>query len=498
MKKLYYLIVLTLILGLVLEQSEVSYLTKHTADDPYTTPLMAGQHDEVGTVSVWNDDTNLCVRYQLSNDALAEGWFLTETHFAVAGGVEYENGDIVPPTPEAIPQKNGNPPPGQFPYGDDNLGVYDNGNLIGGPDFYQECVLLSKLGVVSGDEVYIAAHAVVCKLSDVITATLVSRAETQYAGYTTVNPSSDPLNLLSYTPGVWSDAVDLMSPHSSWYDESSNPFSGASWISYAEPCKDLDYWEDHYRLFKDSFEILAGAVNCQGKLWMSADNDAIAYLDDAINVVGEIEHVYTTISGSSNPFKSPHYYEFTPDEGWNTLYFVVRNWAWGAANSTGLLYKMDYEYQLLECETAWAAGFDFPGNNWATYFAYTVPLHQIEVFAVSSIPVEKVLDVGNYKFVVSGTAFAGGEYTEDIEFDAKYSITHSDSGDTWTDTVSGYESYGEELLDLQVNGISLEWGDYNVDHIYECSWTGGGVVQFCIKDIYYPNNTGYLTVEIYK
>jgi hypothetical protein len=150
------------------------------------------------------------------------------------------------------------------------------------------------------------------------------------------------------------------------------------------------------------------------------------------------------------------------------------------------------------CETAWGDGEDFPGKNWATYFTYIVPLHQIEVFAVSSEPVEINLDSGSYKFVVSGTAFAGGKYTEDIEFDAKYSITHSDSGDTWTDEVSGYESHGSKLLDLQVDGISVDWGIFNDDHIYEYLWTGGGVVEFCIYDIYYPNNTGYLTVEIYK
>ena len=392
MKKLSYLIALTLILGLVLtgcllsnvgqvpttEQSGITYLTKHTEELPFFTDLIADGRDlaiDVGDVLVWNDDTNLCVKYQLSDDAIAEGWFLTETHFAVAGGVNYEGINIVPPTPEVIPQtKKFNPIPGHFDYGDDNLGVYDNGNLIGGPDFYKEGLSLLKLGVESGEEVYIAAHAVVCKLSDVMTAPLVSGTDTQCAGYTTTDPPLAPLAPSNYSLGTWSYAVDLSGPHpGAWYNENTPPFSGAFWISSAVS-REGSGLDDQYRLFRDMFEIPAGAVNRQGKLWMSADNDAIAYLDDATNVVGEIEDVYTNSpSGNISPFNEAHYYEFTPGEGWNTLYFVVRNWGWSGGNPTGLLYKMDYQYQLLECcETAWAAGFDFPGKNWATYFTYAV------------------------------------------------------------------------------------------------------------------------------
>jgi len=108
------------------------------------------------------------------------------------------------------------------------------------------------------------------------------------------------------------------------------------------------------------------------------------------------------------------------------------------------------------------------------------------------------LGVG-YTLVATGTAFAGGKYTEDIEFDAKYSITHSKVGDTWTDSVTDYESWGSTLLDLFVNGDPGGWGVFNADHQYECTIIGNGFqVELWIYDIYYPNNVGSLTVDIYE
>jgi hypothetical protein len=64
-----------------------------------TATLYAGRNQVAGTVKVWNDHDRLYVKYSLTGN-----WFITESHVAVAASL---NG---------IPQKNGNPPPGQFPY----------------------------------------------------------------------------------------------------------------------------------------------------------------------------------------------------------------------------------------------------------------------------------------------------------------------------------------------------------------------------------------------
>jgi predicted ribosomally synthesized peptide with SipW-like signal peptide len=105
------------------------------------------------------------------------------------------------------------------------------------------------------------------------------------------------------------------------------------------------------------------------------------------------------------------------------------------------------------------------------------------------------IDGAQYKIKASTTANAG----DTIDFDAKYSITHRIDGDDWTDVVSGYESHGPTLLDLMVNGSFVDWGAYNSSHEYWHQVTGdGNLFSFKIYDIYYPNNTGSLIVEIYK
>ena len=90
--------------------------------------LIAGQFENVGSVTVSYDGANLCVTYETEGD-----WELVETHFTIAT------------SPGDIPQtKKGNPIPGHFLYGDDELGKYDpiEGNLEGGEVIYVECIEL--------------------------------------------------------------------------------------------------------------------------------------------------------------------------------------------------------------------------------------------------------------------------------------------------------------------------------------------------------------------
>lgn len=63
-------------------------------------PLFAGQTEQIGVVTVTNTTTDLIVTYNLD-----EGWFMNESHVAVAADVT------------GIPQtKKGNAIPGQFAY----------------------------------------------------------------------------------------------------------------------------------------------------------------------------------------------------------------------------------------------------------------------------------------------------------------------------------------------------------------------------------------------
>lgn len=105
--------------------------------DITTVTLVAGQHIESGTVTVWNDATNLYVKY-----ATTGGWYLAETHVAVAT------------TLDGIPQKNGNAAPGQFPY-----------KTIHDPVVTEYTYVIPLAPYVAGTQLFVATHASVVLLN---------------------------------------------------------------------------------------------------------------------------------------------------------------------------------------------------------------------------------------------------------------------------------------------------------------------------------------------
>jgi len=157
MKKILVIMVPVAILGLLFAgcanfsnittpgttQEGFSYIAKGgpTEDEADSFPLYAGQDMLVGEVLVWDDGETLCIKYQLSDYAIDDGWLIYETHLAVADDLS------------GIPtNRPGNPIPGLFPYGDDNLE---------GVESYEECISFKELEIVCDDVIVIAAHAVV-------------------------------------------------------------------------------------------------------------------------------------------------------------------------------------------------------------------------------------------------------------------------------------------------------------------------------------------------
>jgi hypothetical protein len=160
MKKLLFLVVAVLAIGLVFAGcskianitapgnttgEEFPSLIKGSEIEPEEIDLLAGQNTMVGKILVWNDniDEKLCIEYQLNEASLVEGWLIYETHLVVTSSLN-----------EIAQTEKGNPIPGQFPYGDDDLE---------GLPSYKECFSFDELGIEAGDEVVIAAHAVVQK-----------------------------------------------------------------------------------------------------------------------------------------------------------------------------------------------------------------------------------------------------------------------------------------------------------------------------------------------
>ena len=125
MKKLFVtMMVLALTLALLPAPA-----TAQTEGDAHVVDLMAGQHIDVGDVKVWNDETDLYVKFE------STGACLEETHVAVAESLA------------GIPQtRTGNPIVGRFPYSDRHGCIQQWKYTIG-------------LKWERGTKLYIAAHA---------------------------------------------------------------------------------------------------------------------------------------------------------------------------------------------------------------------------------------------------------------------------------------------------------------------------------------------------
>lgn len=380
MKKLIYLIVLTLILGLVLtgcllsnvgqvpatEQSGISYLTKGgtTEAEAEEFVLYAGQYENVGVVKVWNDTENLYVKYIVDDP-----WCLIETHLHVAARFE------------DIPQtKKGNPIPGQFDY----EGEHDC------EPYFLYTIPLAGLNV----ELYIAAHAVVADTSIEMEEIVVSRPDIDVYG---------PL-------GVYADLGDLSWGSvnlavAAWVHPSWPSILGATWISTAyyteEPVAN-----NSWRWFHDEITLPEKGYYIAGSVVLAtADNAEEVYFNGVL-------------IGSNNNWRVISNYPIVPQPGLNTLDFIVRN-STGSSNPeynpTGLIYKTTISYYPEE--SAWAGEIPLPGNNWATCFTYVLHMPLWNSTGEAGVGYTcaggalKTVD-GPYGFVILNTDASGGLIVE--------------------------------------------------------------------------------------
>ncbi len=130
------------------------------------------------------------------------------------------------------------------------------------------------------------------------------------------------------------------------------------------------------------------------------------------------------------------------------------------------------------------------------YTTQSTVLETVTVAANNPSPTlsSMTFDTGtNYILRAYGMANAG----DGINFDARYSYrTPTSVG--WTDAVSTYEYLGTTLLDLTFNGTT-PWGVFTPPHEYKALVVGdGNQASFLINDVYYPNNTGSLSVDTYS
>ena len=327
-----------------------------TEDDPLVTDLIAGQNHDVGNVSVWNDGTNLYVKYETDDP-----WVLTETHLSV--NISETN----------IPQtKKGNPIPGQFEYYNETHDLVDE---------YLYTIALEDLYAGWENGLVIAAHACVLDTSSTATMWIYSDATETYVAH---NGSTCPGAYMERTgTAVW--AYD-----GAWGTLADN-YEYGQWI-----------WESYYVLhpvcgdvvnFTKTFDIPGQPVT--GNLQIGVDNAYNAYLNG--NLVGGLglnsgwynSNLKEEFVESGFVWDISNYPLLNLEEGENTFLFACANeyndiddgdGSPGTilSNPGGLIYEAEITYYDHE-ETAWGDGTEFEkrgkgkgAGNWGMWFTYEV------------------------------------------------------------------------------------------------------------------------------
>jgi hypothetical protein len=327
----------------------------HTEDDPLMVDLLAGQTWDIGQVLVWNDSDYLYVKF------VSEGDCLLETHVHVASSLE------------DIPQKNGNPIPGKFAYADDHGCV-------------NEYTYPIPLTWAAGTNLYIAAHASTGVSQTMLVCSDATETYTAYSG-----------------PGTGAAAcVEVPSPrsgtavpawqHPAWISNVNPQFTCGTWVWEAEYA--VNYICGDIVDFTKTFNVDGYPVG--GTLKLTADNGYLAKLNDyplgSDGLTGDWRasnltesYVTTAMAAWSSVetydlaglvlegentllFETANEYMY-PDDGSNPVGTVTNN-------PGGLIYEAEVHY-FADGETAWGAGSDFPGKNWAMYFGYTVQAMEV-------------------------------------------------------------------------------------------------------------------------
>jgi len=292
-------------------------------------PLLAGQTINVGNVTITNDGSNLYVKLNV-----ASPWVLVESHVAVAQ------------TADGIPQKNGNPIPGQFAYSESN-GKY-----------------VIPLDGLTG-KIVIAVHAVVTRAIPGCFETVWQIGYVETAG-------------CEGLPTNYADEFNWGAPAGPC---TAGPNLGVSAPAFANPfivgvtpISQFPYNSNFGFGYATDFDVQwDGALPLGGKLTVSWSPGQSADEQKKVYVNG-------ILKGTFNAHGTP-----TPGGFLNTYPLVQHSATIGPlADGTQIInFKhtmgdgtfwdwIRLEKPCQKTETAWGDGEDFSGKNWATYIEYYI------------------------------------------------------------------------------------------------------------------------------
>lgn len=310
--------------------------------EPFVTELWAGaaQNDLskgtlVGTVTVWNENGYLYVKYQITE---AE-WYLTETHVWV--GTDYNN----------IPQ---NAAPGQFPYKKE----FDDPQT-------EYTFEIPADGWDCETNLYLAAHATVCKpgegepstqfVQGVIATQTLWAGQHIDAGTITVAIEGENLVVTYETKDGWEMTATHLAVSKTLegipQTKKGNPIPG----KFPYKHEDLGgVTGDSYTILLSDFDI-----ECDDMLYIAAHADLQKMIEGGS---------YQTETGWADG-------DDFPGKNWAT-YFTVT-------------IECETVYPEPECETAWALGnytfIDFGiSDKWGWFFDYTICCEQPSIILYST------------------------------------------------------------------------------------------------------------------
>jgi len=326
----------------------------HSFDDPFKTDLIAGGGGgggvDAGDVLVWNDGVNLYVKY-----ATEGGWCMTQAHLQVATSLD------------GIPQSSGNPVPGQFDIND----TFD-------PCVYEQIYTIPLSGYAA-TELFIAAHAVVTNLDtcegidlDEFAASLPDQVTMSLTFPYSGAPASFEITIvgdpLTGTYEGW--CVDTERTIAQGVTYTANVFSSyellpAGLVDHPENL-DLVNWVINQNFVGQTSPGGYGTYtfgDVQRAIWTLIDDNVLS-VGLFVWSPDRVDEIVAAAQANGEGF----------EPGCDDLVVVILQPVVGEDTVTVAQITIVGVPLPCECgsETAWGDGLDFPGDNWAMYFNYTV------------------------------------------------------------------------------------------------------------------------------
>jgi len=500
-KVLFPILALVLALGLALPGAMP--VAAHMEGCPFTTDLLAGQTEDVGDVSVWNDGTNLYVQYVLDDP-----WVMTGSHLYVGKS-----------DPTAIEMWS---TPGQLPYSPgmekspSEGASYNSATMTYtiplGEIYAYEFESKGKKGKGKGlialddpppgvepcDDVYIAAHA------DVVRPIEDCWEEVWQIGYVETDPLDSPTLSDEFggknTDGTLyalSDPLDYNIPLNNFtrdYDFDTDAFPHAfapdGWTAGDfdgfVSTVNINYTED--MPFGGNLTWRWTAGNSGFETYdVSHDGSLLqTYVDPGSRPEAFWQHSLNIPAASGDQVITFYHYANDDPVGENPDGGDGGRWDW-----------IRLEKPCEQEETAWGDGTRF-GTNWAMYFKYHVQfLTELE----DEVGTTAEWSTTEYKsppcsiHLDTGTAATGSEARIVITLPSGTTLGQIQSISWWTKLVSGYVPHVDISLDTDAvpdgarDAILVAEGAYQNGDL-TTGWPSGWFQTFAGVTAAYPSWAG--------